>query len=205
MLEIWYSTEAKRIAMLPLKGRADLDHPVFGVGNPANPYIMFIGEAPGKDEAACGTPFVGKAGKQLDEMLALAGIDRKEVYVTNAVKYRPYREKNGRLSNRTPSPDEVRDGLELLHKEVSLVAPTVIATLGNTPLSAVVQLARGIVKPPTVGEAHGKPFSLFIDGCQRTVFPLYHPAACIYNRELRPVLEDDLKKLGEHVRALVQI
>ena len=202
MLDIWYNAEAKRIACLPLKGKADLEHPVFGVGNPANPYIMFIGEAPGKDEAACGMPFVGKAGKQLDEMLALARIDRKEVFVTNAVKYRPFREKNGRLSNRTPSADEIMDGLELLHKEVSLVAPTVIATLGNTPLTAVTQLARGFVKTPAIGEAHGKPFSLYIDGFERTVFPLYHPAACIYNRELRPVLEEDLIRLGDHVREL---
>lgn len=205
MLDVWYKAEAKKLLWLPLKGKADLEHPVFGVGNASNPSIMFIGEAPGKDEAASGVPFVGKAGKQLDEMLALARIDRSDVFVTNAVKYRPYREKNGRLSNRTPSPDEIMEGLELLGKEISLVSPTVIATLGNTPLSAVTMLARGFIKQSTVGEAHGKPFSVFIDGKQRTVFPLYHPAACIYNRELKPVLEADLISLGDHVRRLINI
>lgn len=204
MLELWYAAEEKKIKLLPLNGRADLDHPVFGVGNESNPPIMFIGEAPGKDEAAQGRPFVGKAGKQLDEMLMLAGIDRSEVFVTNAVKYRPYREKNGRYSNRTPSPDEVMEGLQLLNREISLVSPSVIATLGKTPLHAVIMLARGLIKPPTVGEVHGKPFSIFINGSQRTVFPLYHPAACIYNRELKPVLEADLKHLGEHVRQICE-
>lgn len=202
MLNERYLIEARRIAGLRLTHEGDLEHPVFGEGNDISPLIMFIGEAPGKEEAACGRPFVGKAGKQLDEMLSLAGIDRKEVYVTNAVKYRPIKRKGNSVSNRTPTAPEILDGLSLLRTEIECVNPAVIATLGNVPLSAVMQLKEGRRDTFTVGAVHGKPFSILISRETRKIYPLYHPAASIYDRELKPVLEKDLIGLGEFVRSL---
>ena len=202
MLEERYTLEAERIAELSLSYDADLAHPVFGEGNSDSPLIMFIGEAPGKDEAACGRPFVGRAGKQLDGMLRLAGIDREQVFVTNAVKYRPMKRVDKRVSNRTPTSREVRDGLELLRAEIACVRPQIIATLGNVPLSAVTQLSVVKTEPLNVGTAHGMPTIIVLDGGPQKLFPLYHPAAAIYNRELKPVLEGDLIRLGEYARSI---
>ena len=201
MLKELYRQEAERIAALGAYIEGDKANPVFGEGKAERPVIMFIGEAPGREEAASGRPFVGKAGKQLDAMLELAGIDRGLVFVTNSVKYRPTKTKNGRASNRTPKEGEVRAGLALLEREIELVSPAVIATLGNVPLSALVMLSGGGEKL-TVGAAHGEPITLMLAGGTRRVFPLYHPAASIYNRELKPVLEKDLIRLGEFCRSI---
>ncbi|MCR5611998.1 MAG: uracil-DNA glycosylase [Clostridiales bacterium] len=202
MLEERYAIEAERILKLELEAEADLEHPVFGDGKPDRPLIMFIGEAPGKDEAASGRPFVGKAGKQLDGMLRLAGIDRTKVFVTNSVKYRPTKLYEHRVSNRTPSVTEIKDGLELLKYEIETVRPTVIATLGNVPLSAVQALSDIKGEKLNVGMAHGMPTVANIGGRLIHLFPLYHPAASIYNRELKPVLEQDLIRLGDFARSL---
>lgn len=200
MLKDRYILERESIKQLMLESDADLLHPVFGEGNEQRPLIMFIGEAPGKEEAACGRPFVGKAGKQLDEMLAVAGIDRSKVFVTNAVKFRPYKTKNGRVSNRTPNGYEIICGLDILRQEIDVVIPHVIAPLGNVPLNAVMQLAAGTTEPYKIGAAHGKPYAMSISGRHVRVFPLYHPAAGIYNRELRPIMQQDLINLGEYAR-----
>ena len=201
MLTERYRLEAERIAGLKLDQGADLAHPVFGEGCDASPRLMFIGEAPGKDEAACGRPFVGRAGKQLDHMLALAGIERAECFVTNSVKYRPMKVNGAHASNRTPTAKEVKDGLPLLSFEIEKVDPAVIATLGNVPLGALALLA-GESDKLSVGSAHGMPMILLIGGKPRRVFPIYHPAAAIYNRELKPVLERDLVSLGGFIRSL---
>lgn len=202
MLEERYAIEAERILKLELEAEADLEHPVFGDGNPDRPLIMFIGEAPGKDEAASGRPFVGKAGKQLDGMLRLAGIDRTKVFVTNSVKYRPTKLYEHRVSNRTPSVTEIKDGLELLKYEIETVRPTVIATLGNVPLSAVQALSDIKGEKLNVGMAHGMLTVANIGGRLIHIFPLYHHSASIYNRELKPVLEQDLIRLGDFARSL---
>ena len=202
MLEERYALEAERISSLTLDSGADLAHPVFGEGNKNKPLIMFIGEAPGRDEAASGRPFVGRAGKQLDSMLALAGIDRAQVFVTNSVKYRPVTVYEHRVSNRTPSIKEVKAGLDLLRYEIECVEPSVIATLGNVPLTAVRLLSEAQDEQLTVGMAHGMPTITLIGGKLIKLFPLYHPAAAIYNRELKPVLERDLITLGEYARSL---
>ncbi len=160
--------------------------PVFGEGAlPAK--LLFIGEAPGASETAEGRPFVGKAGRQLDEMLEKANIRRADVYITNAVKYRPTN--GGR--NRTPRQDEVRFGLNLLAQEIALSGAKVIATLGNVPLNAVL-LMHGL-KPAAISCVHGTASAL---GQGRVLFALYHPASAIYNRALTPVLESDLIALG---------
>ena len=202
MLNERYAAEAERISKLELDHDADLAHPVFGEGNSESPLIMFIGEAPGREEAASGRPFVGKAGKQLDGMLALAGIDRSRVFVTNTVKYRPTQRYGQRISNRTPTVNEVKQGLPLLAFEIACVRPTVIATLGNVPLSALRLISPSKDDRLTVGEAHGMPTVILLEHGPQMLFPLYHPAASIYNRELKPVLEADLKRLGDLVRSL---
>ncbi len=200
MLRELYEKEGQRIASLDMADRADIEHPVFGEGNPDEPLIMFIGEAPGREEAACGRPFVGKAGRQLDRMLLTAGIDRSRVFVTNAVKYRPINVKERSVSNRTPSLAEIKAGLETLLGEISCVRPTVIATLGNVPLKAVQLIS--VDEKLTVGDVHGMPRPALVQGLALTLFPLYHPAACIYYRELKPVLERDLVALGAFARSI---
>ncbi len=201
MLNEAYEKERARIAALSVDG-ADLGHPVFGEGNCDRPLIMFIGEAPGREEAASGRPFVGKAGRQLDRMLELAGIDRSKVFVTNSVKYRPVKISEHRLSNRTPTVKEVRDGLALLAFEIETVRPSVIATLGNVPLSALRMLSPVKDDQLVIGTAHGMPTVVLLGHGPQKLFPLYHPAASIYNRELKPVLEADLVRLGEYARSL---
>lgn len=177
--------------------RGDYLHPVFGDGA-VQASLMFIGEAPGAEEAAAGKPFVGKAGKQLSQMLAQAGLVRSDAFVTNAVKYRPVRASARGFSNRTPVRHEIVEGLPLLRAEIELVRPRFIATLGNTPLSAVLQLAEKPVD--TVGAVHGVPRQIAIGNVSTVLVPLYHPASGIYNRSLIPVMEQDLVALGLLVR-----
>lgn len=200
MLEDIYKKERLRIEALDIDDEADLAHPVFGEGNAEHPLIMFIGEAPGREEAASGRPFVGKAGKQLDNMLLTADIDRQRVFVTNTVKYRPITKHESTVCNRTPSVKEIKGGLEALSSEIDIVSPTVIATLGNVPLKALSLLGTG--EKLTVGDVHGMPRPAFINGRMLMLFPLYHPAASIYYRELKPVMERDLINLGAFARSL---
>ena len=200
MLQELYLKEAERILALDMDDSADLAHPVFGEGSDSSPLIMFIGEAPGREEAACGRPFVGKAGKQLDKMLLTAGIDRSAVFVTNTVKYRPVTVHERTVCNRTPSLKEIKAGLPLLAREIGVVRPKVIATLGNVPLKAISLL--GDDEKLTVGEVHGMPRMVLIEGVPMRLFPLYHPAAAIYCRELKPTLERDLTALGSFARSL---
>lgn len=172
----------------------DRAHPVFGTG-PARPGLLLVGEAPGREEAEAGRPFVGKAGRGLDAMLSNAGIDRNAVYVTNAVKYRPVSIKAKSVSNRTPTAGEITAGLPLLRAEIAALRPAVIATLGNTPLRALYALA-GFDKIPVIGAVHGAACAIAIDGAHYTLFPLYHPASGIYRRELIEVMNADLMQLG---------
>lgn len=195
MLQELYMQERARLAALAdtAKHEGEYASPVFGEG-PMKPRLMLIGEAPGAEEAKSGHPFVGKAGKQLDALLRAAGIDRADVFVTNAVKFRPVNIRSGRSSNRTPTAEELRAGLPLLAKELAAVRPGLVATLGNTPLKAVLLLAgQGA---GTVGETHGKMLSLPLENGGIRLFPLYHPASVIYNRSLAETLETDMRHLG---------
>ena len=113
--------------------------------------VMLIGEAPGAQEAQQGRPFVGKAGKNLDEFLAGAGLDRRELFVSNTVKFRPSKiSAAGRTVNRPPTQEEVEIFLPWLKKEIGLVRPEYVVTLGNVPLRAL--MGRNI----TIGQAHGQ-------------------------------------------------
>ena len=154
--------------------------------------VMLVGEAPGEQETLQGRPFVGKAGKNLDEFLELAGLERSQLYVTNAVKFRPTkRSAAGRTVNRPPTREEVSLFLPWLRREIELVAPEVIVTLGNVPL-------RALTGPKAViGDVHGA----FQDADGLRLYPMYHPASLIYNPALRPVYAEDIRHLSAHLRA----
>ena len=149
--------------------------------------VMLVGEAPGEQETLLGRPFVGKAGRNLDEFLELAGLERSALYVTNAVKFRPTkRSAAGRTVNRPPTREEVSLFLPWLRREIELVAPEVIVTLGNVPL-------RALTGPKAViGDVHGA----FQDVDGLRLYPMYHPASLIYNPALRPVYEADIRRLS---------
>ncbi|MEG1559878.1 MAG: uracil-DNA glycosylase [Clostridia bacterium] len=194
-LDTQYFLEAERLYKL-LGDDGDYKNPVFGKGA-IFPKLMMIGEAPGDFEVREASPFVGKAGKQLDEILSSVNIDRKEIYVTNAVKFRPILKKTRTVSNRTPKINEIRKGLPLLKREIDLVEPSVIATLGRIPLFAIAELF--LNERPTLSNAHGKFFSITFNGILFKFFPMYHPASAIYRRELLNVLKEDALILSNYL------
>lgn len=166
---------------------------VLGEGNEkAN--IMLIGEAPGKYEEEKGRPFVGQAGKNLDEFLQVLKLNREDIFITNAVKIRPYRinEKTGRKVNRAPNKKELEISIETLKKEIEIVSPKIIVTLGNTSLKAIL----GNVK---IGEVHGT----LLEYNGKYVYPLYHPASIIYNRGLYDTYIEDLNKLKNLIDSVI--
>ena len=152
--------------------------------------VMLVGEAPGEQETMQGRPFVGKAGKNLNEFLELAGLERGELYVTNAVKFRPTkRSAAGRTVNRPPTREEVSLFLPWLRREIELVAPEVIVTLGNVPL-------RALTGPKAViGDVHGA----LQDADGLRLYPMYHPASLIYNPGLREVYAEDIRRLSAYL------
>ena len=161
--------------------------PVFGLG-PVNAKIALIGEAPGADEEKQGRPFVGKAGKNLTELLETIGLNRDEIYITNTVKIRPTKisPKTGKYLNRAPNTSEIAFFRPFLLEELEIIAPEYIVTLGNVPLNAVSD------EKVSIGDCHGKPMD---SGVYTNVFALYHPAAIIYNQSLKEVYLGDMKNL----------
>ena len=155
---------------------------VFGEGRVGAP-VMMIGEAPGEQESLQGRPFVGKAGKNLDAFLEEAGLDRASLYVTNVVKFRPTRQSAaGRTVNRPPTQEEIKLFLPWLTREIDLVNPKYVITLGNVPLKALTGRAS------VIGDMHGR----FIDWEGRRLFAMYHPASVIYNPALKAVYSVDI-------------
>ncbi len=142
--------------------------------------IMLIGEAPGKKEDEQGTPFVGRAGDLLGRLLISAGLSRDEVYITNVVKCRP-------PDNRDPRTDEVKMCRSYLQRQMNLIQPKVIGTLGNHSTKAILDVS-------VISKIHGKKFS--IEGF--TVIPLYHPAAGLYNPNLVDEMKKDILLLASH-------
>jgi len=202
-LEEIYSEEAQRLQVI---GREDVlcgefCKPVFGSGNIAQG-IVFVGEAPGAEETLAGQPFVGRAGRYLNKLLEMMGISREDVFMTNVVKYRPVTYTKRGMKNRTPTTKEVLASCNCLSDELCAISPKVVITLGNTPLGAVMHMVgKGV---PTIGEAHGKTFHVAIENNAFALVPLYHPASGIYNHALLPVMQDDAKKLGEHLVKLMR-
>lgn len=158
---------------------------VMGDGN-ANADIVLIGEAPGKQEDEQGLPFVGASGKFLNEMLAAAGLRREDVYITNIVKYRP-------PNNRDPLPEEKRDFWPYLMRQLEIIKPKVVITLGRHSGSA-------FIPDLVISRDHGHARTVKYHDNQFLVIPLYHPAAALYNGSMREVLIDDFlaaKKLSD--------
>ena len=156
---------------------------VFGDGQHDAPPLMLIGEAPGEQETIKRRPFVGKAGKNLDEFLELMQMKREDIFVSNVIKIRPTAVgSTGRIKNRAPSREEIELFTPYLMKEIELVKPRALVTLGNVPL-------RALMGKSTIGDMHGK-WHTACNGLP--LFALYHPAAVIYRRELKQVYEQDV-------------
>ncbi len=164
---------------------------VFGEGNP-NSQIVFIGEAPGKKEDEEGIPFVGSAGKFLSELLNSIGLERKDVYITNIVKYRP-------PSNRDPEPKEKEDCNDWLIGELKIISPKLIVLLGRHSMSRFFPEAK-------ISEVHGKLLIKKIPEFEEKLYfmPIYHPAAALYNGGMREVLMKDFKKILKAVEKINQ-
>ena len=152
-------------------------HVVSGDGNP-NAEILFVGEAPGRNEDLQNRPFVGAAGKLLTQLLEGIGLKREDVYIANVVKCRP-------PENRNPQPDEIAACRPHLWRQIELIRPRVIATLGNFAAQALLD------RKVAITQIRGRPFRIE----PYTVYPLFHPAAALHQGNLRPVLREDFQNL----------
>lgn len=155
---------------------------VFGEGDP-HARVMIIGEAPGKNEDLQGRPFVGAAGKFLDELLEEAGLVREEVFIANVLKCRP-------PSNRNPQASEIEACAPFLREQTQSISPLVIVTLGNFATQFILRTGIGITRLRGTVQRAGR----------FTVLPVFHPAAAIYDRSKRDVLLADFKQVGSLVR-----
>jgi uracil-DNA glycosylase family 4 len=156
---------------------------VFGAGN-ADADLMFIGEAPGASEDEQGVPFVGRAGKLLEQLLTEIGLSRAEVFIANTLKCRP-------PGNRDPLPIELENCHEYLLRQVELIEPTVICTLGNFST----KLLRG--DPTGITRLHGQPEVLVLGARAVRLYPIYHPAAALYTPRMLETLREDFTRLPE--------
>lgn len=171
---------------IPLRETAT--QPVPGIGNP-DADLMFIGEAPGKDEDLQGKPFVGAAGKFLNEMLGSVGITRDDVYITNVVKYRP-------PENRDPTPEEVAVSWPWLKEQIELIDPVLIILLGRHALGRFFPEER-------ISAVHGKVLRRAAENLGvRHFYALYHPAAALYNGSMRGVLMEDFQKIPKIIEKI---
>lgn len=156
---------------------------VFGNGN-ADADLMFVGEAPGASEDEQGLPFVGRAGQLLDQLLGEIGLQRRQVFVCNTLKCRP-------PGNRDPLPVEIENCHEYLLRQVELIEPSVICTLGNFST----KLLRG--DPTGITRLHGKPEVITIGVRAVRLYPIYHPAAALYTPRMLEMLREDFQRLPE--------
>jgi uracil-DNA glycosylase len=156
---------------------------VFGAGN-ADADLMFVGEAPGASEDEQGVPFVGRAGKLLDKLLEEIGLSRSEVFVANTIECRP-------PGNRDPLPVEIANCEEYLRRQVALIEPSVICTLGNFST----KLLRG--DPTGITRLHGQPEVLVLGSRAVHLYPIYHPAAALYTPRMLETLREDFARLPE--------
>jgi uracil-DNA glycosylase family 4 len=154
---------------------------VFGSGN-ADADLMFVGEAPGMNEDQQGLPFVGRAGKLLDQLLEEVGLQRSDVFITNVLLCRP-------PGNRDPQPDEIETCKPYLHRKIELIEPKVICTLGNFATKLLTRSQRGITS------VHGQPQVHELGGRTVRVFPIYHPAAALRSTKTLEELREDFAKL----------
>ena len=160
---------------------------VMGDGD-VNTEIVLIGEAPGKNEDETGLPFVGAAGKFLNEMLGSAGMERKDVYITNIVKYRP-------PNNRDPSPEEKEAFWPYLVRQLEVIQPSVVVTLGRHSMEY-------FLPGQKISAIHGQPKRVSFGDGKLVIVPLYHPAAALYNGSMRTTLVEDFMKLPKIIEIL---
>ncbi len=156
---------------------------VFSDGNP-DADLVFVGEAPGKKEDESGKPFVGAAGKFLNEMLGLIGLKREDIYITNIVKYRP-------PENRDPLPEEKKAFLPYLQSQLEVIQPKILVTLGRHSMNC-------FLPDLQISNVHGEPKRVTLslkndskDTLEMVILPLFHPAAALYNGGMRQTLIDD--------------
>ena len=161
---------------------------VFGSGDPDSE-IMFVGEAPGFHEDQQGKPFVGRAGKLLEELLEEIGLTREQVFIGNVLKCRP-------PDNRDPDPEEIESCKEHLFKQIELIRPRVICTLGNFST----KLLSG--QPEGITNVHGKLRQCSIHDTTVYLYPIFHPAAALYTPKMRETLSEDFKRLPSVLREL---
>lgn len=167
--------------------RAQATNLVMGDGT-INADIVFIGEAPGKNEDEQGLPFVGAAGKFLNEMLAAAGMQRTDVYITNIVKYRP-------PNNRDPLPEEKKAFWPYLLKQLQIIKPKVVITLGRHSMEYFLPGMK-------IGLIHGQPKRIQFGDEKLVIIPLFHPAAALYNPAMRQTLIDDFLMVPEIIKEI---
>lgn len=160
---------------------------VMGDGN-IDADIVLIGEAPGKNEDEQGLPFVGAAGKFLNEMLASANMKRGDVYITNIVKYRP-------PNNRDPLPEEKVAFWPYLLKQLQIINPKVVVTLGRHSMEY-------FLPDMKIGQIHGQPKRIQFGDHKIVIMPLFHPAAALYNGSMRQTLIDDFLKVPQLIKKL---
>lgn len=160
---------------------------VMGDGNPAAD-IVFIGEAPGRQEDEQGLPFVGASGRFLNEMLASAGMNREDVYITNIVKYRP-------PNNRDPEPEEKQAFWPYLMRQLEIIQPKVVITLGRHSGECFIPDLR-------ISRDHGHARTVTYHDYEFLVIPLYHPAAALYNGSMRQTLIDDFLQAAKMIDAI---
>ena len=156
---------------------------VFGVGDP-DADLMFVGEAPGFHEDKQGYPFVGQAGKLLDRLLEEIGLTREAVYIANVIKCRP-------PGNRDPQPDEIEACESHMFRQIELIRPTLVATLGNFATKLLSGKQYGITR------VHGKPQEATVGGQRITLYPLYHPAAALYTPAMLQTLREDFSRIPQ--------
>jgi uracil-DNA glycosylase family 4 len=160
---------------------------VFGKGN-IKADILFIGEAPGEKEDLEGIPFVGKAGKKLDELLNQINLKIEDVYIANILKCRPPK-------NRDPSIDEIKKCTPYLIEQIKIIRPKIIITLGNYSSKFVLSgfNVENMKKIKGISDIHGQIVNLNIEGIDYKIVPIYHPAAMMYKPSIREKFENDFK------------
>jgi len=167
--------------------RAQATQLVYGEGD-VDANIVFVGEAPGKKEDEQGRPFVGAAGKFLNEMLGNIGIKRDDVYITNIVKYRP-------PDNRDPRPEEKQAFWPFLVRQLNVIQPKLVVTLGRHSMGYFLPNIK-------ISEVHGELAQIKIGDRIQAVLPLFHPAAAMYNGGLRQTLLNDFAKIPEIIKRI---
>ncbi len=168
-------------------------HPVIGEGSHWA-HIMFVGEAPGRTEAATGRPFVGAAGKILTELLASIGVQRKDVYITNIVKDRP-------PFNRDPLPDEIIAYGPFLDRQIAIIQPKIIVPLGRYAMGYIMEKFGLGAQLKTISIMHGQVLDAQASYGPLKIIPLYHPAVAVYNRASFDTLKADIQVLKQFMTA----